>query len=63
MVYNLTVRLCMVFISHATSTRVRSIVLLFGCNQKLRGLPFDSEKQGVLFDNSDKGIGDQDPGP
>jgi len=27
-----------------------------------RALPFDSEKRGILFDNSDTGIGDQDPG-
>jgi hypothetical protein len=25
-------------------------------------LPFDREKQGFLFDKSDKGTGDQDPG-
>ena len=40
---------------------VRSLLLPVGCKRQLRVL-FDSEKQGFLFYNSDKGIGDQDLG-
>jgi hypothetical protein len=54
--------LCINLIMNLGVLRVRSVVLPVGCNRQLRALPFDNEKQDVLFDNSDKGIGDQDPG-